>query len=134
MLRLKAYEMEEYFNSGVLLMNLPLQREKVSEKEIYAFIVKNKGRLLLPDQDILNTLYSGEIKKISEINYNYDARYYQYYKLLSNGEIDIDYIVRHTSMLHFCGKKKPWQRNYNGTFHALYKHYEMLTLREAIVE
>lgn len=131
MLRLKAYEMEAYFNSGVLLMNLPRQREEVSEKEIYEFIAKHKGRLLLPDQDVLNALYGGEIKKISEIRYNYDARHYQYYKLLSNGETDIDYIMRYTSILHFCGKKKPWQKDYSGKFHALYKHYEMLVLKES---
>jgi len=130
MVRLKTYEMEEYFNSGVLLMNLTLQREKVNEKDIHEFIVKYKGRLVLPDQDILNTLYSGEIKKISEIKYNYDARYYQYYKFMSNGEINIDYVMHHTSILHFCGKKKPWRKNYSGKFHALYKHYETLAVRE----
>lgn len=131
MIRLKSYDMEEYFNSGVLLINLQLQREIVNDEEIYNFITTNKGRLLLPDQDILNTLYSGEIKKISEVQYNYDARYYQSYKFLTNGEVDIDYIMRHTSILHFCGKKKPWQKNYSGKFHALYKHYEMLAMRES---
>lgn len=129
MFRLKAYEMEEYFNSGVLLMNLPLQREKISENEIYEFVARYKSRLMLPDQDILNALYCKEIKKIDEIKYNYDARYYQYNKIVSNGEIDMDYIMRHTSILHFCGKKKPWQENYSGKFHSLYKHYETLALR-----
>jgi lipopolysaccharide biosynthesis glycosyltransferase len=37
--------------------------------------------------------------------------------------------MRHTSILHFCGKKKPWQENYSGKFHSLYKHYETLALR-----
>lgn len=129
-IRLRVYDMEEYFNSGVLLMNLPLQRKRIKEEEIFAFVRKNKNRLILPDQDILNALYCKEIKKLSEIKYNYDVRYYYYYKILSNGQIDMDYVMRNTSILHFCGKKKPWHKNYSGKFHSLYKHYEILAMRE----
>ena len=42
---------------------------------------KNRARLIMPDQDILNALYSKKIKTLDEILYNYDARYYRYYKL-----------------------------------------------------
>jgi lipopolysaccharide biosynthesis glycosyltransferase len=131
-IRLKAYELDEYFNSGVLLMNLPLQRERDSRQEIIEYIEKNKNRLILPDQDILNTLYSKEIKKLDEIKYNYDVRHYQYYKFLSDGEMDISYIMRNTSILHFCGKKKPWQSKYAGVFGPLYKHYEILAERREV--
>jgi len=106
--RLKAYEMEEYFNSGILLMNLSLQRERIKEHGIYEFVDKHKNRLIMPDQDILNALY---YRKIDEIKYNYDTRYYQYNKIRSDGTIDMEYIMHHTSILHFCGKKKPWHRN-----------------------
>lgn len=125
-IRLLPYEIEEYFNSGVLLMNLARHREKINEQEIYEFVEKNKGRLILPDQDILNALYSKNIKKVDEILYNYDPRFYRYYKILSKGSIDMDYIIRNTSIIHFCGKKKPWNKNYTGKFHSLYKHYEKL--------
>ncbi|HEY8462571.1 MAG TPA: glycosyltransferase family 8 protein [Bacillota bacterium] len=127
-IRLKAYEMEEYFNSGVLLMNLHLQRERIKETEIYQFVAKKRNRLILPDQDIINSLYAKEIKKIEEIKYNYDTRYYRYNKILSKGRVDMDYIIHNTVILHFCGKKKPWHKNYHGVFHSLYKHYEKLAL------
>jgi lipopolysaccharide biosynthesis glycosyltransferase len=130
MVRLGAYEMEEYFNTGVLLMNLTLQRQKINERDVYAYIKKCRNRLILPDQDVLNALYGKHTRKIDELQYNYDTRHYRYHKALSNGEIDIDYIMRHTAILHFCGKKKPWHKNYNGKFHALYKHYEVLASRE----
>ena len=122
--------MEEYFNTGVLLMNLTLQRQKINQEDVFAYISKCRKRLILPDQDVLNALYGKETRKVNELQYNYDTRYYQYYKVLSNGEIDMDYIMRHTAILHFCGKKKPWNENYNGKFHALYRHYETLALRE----
>ncbi|NLW55712.1 MAG: glycosyltransferase family 8 protein [Firmicutes bacterium] len=128
-IRLNAYEMEEYYNSGVLLMNLQLQRELIDEQEIFDFVDKYKNRLIMPDQDVLNSLYAKRIKTISEIKYNYDTRYYIYYRLMSKGEVDMDYVINNTSILHFCGKKKPWHKNYRGVFHALYKHYEKLTFR-----
>lgn len=127
-LRLKNYDLEEYFNSGVLLMNLDLHRQKISEKEIYNYVANNRLRLILPDQDILNSLYAKDIKKMDEILYNYDARYYLYYKLKSKGTINMDFIINNTAILHFCGKKKPWKRNYSGEFHSLYKHYEKMAL------
>lgn len=128
-LRLKAYEVEEYYNSGVLLMNLPLLRERVDEKEIFEFVERKKRRLILPDQDVLNALFGKNIKKIDEIKYNYDTRFYQYYKLVSNGLVDMNYVIRNTSILHFCGKKKPWHKSYSGKFCSLYKHYEVLAFR-----
>jgi lipopolysaccharide biosynthesis glycosyltransferase len=127
-LRLLPYEIDAYYNSGVLLMNLQLQREKVKEQQIYEFVEENKKRLILPDQDILNGLYSKEIKNVDEILYNFDARFYHYYRLENKNKVDMDYIIRNTSIIHFCGKKKPWHKNYAGPFHSLYKHYEKLAL------
>lgn len=40
----------------------------------------------------------------------------------------MDYIMENTVILHFCGKKKPWEDQYNGNFHSLYKDYEYLAL------
>ncbi len=127
-LRLNPYPIDVYYNSGVLLMNLALQRQLVDETKIYQFIEKNQFKLILPDQDILNALFAKEIKALDEKLYNYDARYYHYYKMSSNGQCDMDYIIRNTVFLHFCGKKKPWNKHYGGKFDALYKHYQKLAL------
>lgn len=127
-LRLMPYEIDAYYNSGVLLMNLNMQREKIKEEEIYQFVEENKRRLILPDQDILNGLYSKNIKNVDEIIYNFDPRFYLYYRLANKNKVDMDYVIHHTSIIHFCGKKKPWHKNYNGPFHSLYKHYEKLAL------
>ncbi|WP_438434173.1 glycosyltransferase family 8 protein [Gorillibacterium sp. sgz500922] len=127
-LRLKAQELPAYYNSGVLLMNLRRQREAVREEEIFAYVKENKKRLILPDQDVLNALYSTSIRDLDEVRYNYDARFYRYYKLASGGKVDMDFVVRQTAILHFCGKRKPWLKNYSGPFHSLYKHYEKLAV------
>lgn len=125
-LRLLPYKISAYYNSGVILMNLPLCRKYIKEKVMFDFIEKNKVRLILPDQDLMNALYSKKIKSVDEKIYNYDTRLFSYYKLMSNGEIDINYIIYNTVFLHFCGPKKPWKSNYSGRFHALYMHYEKL--------
>ncbi|QFK70487.1 glycosyltransferase family 8 protein [Pradoshia sp. D12] len=130
-IRLSPYEIDAYYNSGVLLMNLKEQRKVINEDEIFKFVEENKKKLILPDQDILNALYSKYIKNLEETIYNYDARYYNYYKLMSNHKMDMDYVIHHTVFLHFCGKKKPWKQNYNGRFHALYKHYDKMAFRGA---
>jgi len=127
-LRLKSYDLEEYFNSGVLLMNLALQRKQISENDIYEYVKQNKARLILPDQDIINSLYSKDIKAVEEILYNYDARYYRYYKFISKGKVNMDFVINNTSIIHFCGKRKPWAKSYSGEFLSLYKHYEKMAL------
>ncbi len=123
-LRLYPYEISAYYNSGVLLMNLELQRTQVNEKEIFDFVEENRKKLIMPDQDVLNALYAQRIKSLDEKLYNYDARYYSYYRLTSNGFFDMDQIINHTVILHFCGKRKPWHKGYTGKFYSLYKHYE----------
>ncbi|WP_254660768.1 glycosyltransferase family 8 protein [Bacillus sp. FJAT-27225] len=127
-LRLNAYNMDAYYNSGLLLMNLTLQRNFIDEKVIYEFVEKNRSKLIMPDQDILNALYSNKIKCLDDKLYNYDVRFYNYYRIISNGECDMDYIFKNTVILHFCGKKKPWMKHYSGKFHSLYKQYEKLAL------
>ncbi|MCE5255216.1 MAG: glycosyltransferase family 8 protein [Spirochaetaceae bacterium] len=122
--RLNAYDMQEYYNSGVLLMNVDRQRSEMDERKIFDFIARYKNRLVLPDQDVLNSLYSDSIRELNEVQFNLDTRFYRYNKLISNGGIDMDYIFHNTCILHFCGKRKPWHKNYMGVFHSLYKYYE----------
>jgi lipopolysaccharide biosynthesis glycosyltransferase len=126
-LRLNQYKIEAYYNSGVLLMNLELQRELIHEQEIYDFVENNRAKLIMPDQDIINALYAKQIKSLDEMLYNYDARNFRYYKITSNGEWDMEHVIENTVFVHFCGKKKPWKKDYTGKFHALYKYFEKLT-------
>ncbi|MEQ6378113.1 glycosyltransferase family 8 protein [Bacillaceae bacterium S4-13-56] len=126
-LRLKRYEVDAYYNSGVMLLNLEEQRKHISEKEIFRFVEENRKKLILPDQDVINSLYSKKIKEFDELIYNLDARFYNYHKMVD--KIDMDFVINRTAILHFCGKRKPWLKNYTGKFHSLYKHYEKLALR-----
>lgn len=127
-IRLNPYPIDAYYNSGVLLMNLELQRQRINEQEIFDFVEKNRMKLLMPDQDALNALYAKEIKSVDTRVYNYDARCYKYYKLVSEGLCDLDHVMATTVFLHFCGKKKPWKKNYKGKFASLYAYFMRLAL------
>lgn len=127
-LRLNLYDIDEYYNSGVLLMNLALQRQNIDEHMIFEFVEKNHAKLIMPDQDVLNALFAKKIYPLDEKLYNYDARYFRYYKISSNGFCNMNYVIRNTIFLHFCGKRKPWKQDYSGKFEALYKHYEKWAL------
>ena len=125
-LRLPNYETDQYFNSGVLLMNLPKMRQEVHSDNIFNFVEKYRALLVLPDQDILNGLYGDRIFSLDETIWNYDVRQYEKYRFLSQGEKNMDWVMANTVILHFCGKNKPWNPNYRGRFSSLYKHYTYL--------
>lgn len=122
-LRLGNYEAESYFNSGVLLMNLDQIRQTVKATDIFNYIREKKLSLFLPDQDVLNALYGHEIIKIPDEVYNYDARMSAIYLLLGDGKWNLDWVIEHTVILHFCGRDKPWKSEYTGRYSGLYKHY-----------
>lgn len=127
--RLSTYESEGYYNSGMLLMNLPAIREKVHASDIFAYAEKNRQLLVLPDQDILNGLYGKRILSLDERLWNYDIGGYSEYLLSSTGEKDINWVMQNTAILHFCGKRKPWHKSAHGRFTSLYKHYMQISKR-----
>lgn len=134
-IRLKPYDIDDYYNSGVLLMNLALQRQYIDEEKIFEFVKKYHWKLILPDQDVMNALFARLIYPLDEKIYNYDVRKFRSYRTSSKGKFDMDYVIKNTVFLHFCGKKKPWHPDYRGRFHALYKHYEKLAFpKEEVVE
>lgn len=122
-LRLNNYEMESsYFNTGVLLMNLNQIRKVVKRQDILDYIDKNRLKLILPDQDVLNGLYADRVIAVPDEIYNYDARYSLLYQARSNQKWDLDWVISNTVFLHFAGRDKPWKPGYTTRYAALYKY------------
>ena len=101
-------------------------RHRMAPEEIFTYAREHADVLILPDQDILNGLYGTELFPVDETLWNYDARRFDAYRLMSQGEKDMDWVVTHTAILHFCGKNKPWRKSYRGRFSALYKYIQRL--------
>ena len=127
-IRLQNFDADGYYNSGVLLINLDLIRQQVHAEDIYEYIREHV--LLLPDQDVLNALYGKDIKTVPDQLYNFDARKGQTYETISFGEWTLDWVIKHTVILHYCGRHKPWLVDKNtGRYTALYKNYFQMTQR-----
>ena len=127
-IRLQNFDADGYYNSGVLLMNLDLIRQRVHAQDIYDYIREHV--LLLPDQDVLNALYGKDIKTVPDQLYNFDARKGQTYETISFGEWTLDWVIKNTVILHYCGRHKPWLVDKNtGRYTALYKNYFQMTQR-----
>ena len=120
---------QDYYNSGVLLMDLEAGRREIVPQEIFQYVEQHRKELILPDQDILNALYSKKILPLEDALWNYDARNYSNYLLRSGGRCDLRWVMEHTAILHFCGKEKPWKPKYIHRFGILYQHYAQLTRR-----
>ncbi|QIK56874.1 glycosyltransferase family 8 protein [Erysipelothrix sp. HDW6A] len=116
----------DYYNSGVLLINLDLAREAINRDHLFEYVNEHRFELLLPDQDVLNGLYGSKTLDIKDELWNYDARKYNSYLVRSLGEFDEQWIIKNTVILHFCGSAKPWKPNYSYRFGILYLHYMKL--------
>lgn len=120
----------DYYNSGVLLMDLEAGRREIDPQVLFRYVEQHRIELILPDQDILNALYSERILPVDDVLWNYDARNYSNYLLRSGGVHDLPWVMAHTAVLHFCGKQKPWKPKYIYRFGILYRHYMQLASRE----
>lgn len=89
----------EYFNSGVLLMNLPLLREHTAMEGILKQCERLRDKLTFPDQDILNTIYAGQVKYAPWKQYNYQVGLM---KRIPKED------VRRIVVLHYTSYVKPW--------------------------
>jgi len=119
-----------YYNTGILLMDLAKCRKEINIDEIVAFIDENGHRLLLPDQDVFNALYSKSVKLIPDEIWNYDVRKYTQYYLQSAGRMDENWVIQNTAVLHYCGRDKPWNKQYRYRFGDLYRHYQHICERK----
>lgn len=129
-IRLQNFDADGYYNSGVLLMNLDAIRDRVKPEDIFDYIRQHV--LLLPDQDVLNALYGKYIKTVPDELYNFDTRNGRIYETISFGEWTLDWVIKHTVILHYCGRDKPWlTRKNSGRYTALYKNYYQLAQKMA---
>lgn len=106
---IKVPDINQYFNSGVLLMNLNVLREiKLVEKTVE--LLKKHKELLYPDQDILNLICAGNVKIIHN-GWNFvfainaalvhDNHFIQLAVEWAKGLAD-------QKIIHFISEKKPW--------------------------
>ena len=130
--RLRLGTNSDYYNSGVLLMDLGRCRKEVLPDALFRYAREHRRELVMPDQDMLNALYGHRILPLEDARWNYDARNYNNYLLRSGGMQDVAWVMENTALLHFCGKAKPWKPNYVYRFGVLYRHYQQISARDGV--
>lgn len=110
-----------YINSGVMLMNLELLRQRQQPQEIFQYIQRHTRQLMLPDQDVLSGLYSQAIRCLDPILYNLSERIYRLERLRHpQRQLNRDWVAQNTAVLHYCGRNKPWAKRYFGELDTFY--------------
>ena len=92
-----------YFNSGVLLLNIEVLKKKTNFQEIVQIARSIAKHFVYPDQDLLNYLYSGQVKYCDQNKFNCQVK-----KLGQLTKNQINDIV----VLHYTGYQKPWKFYY----------------------
>ena len=122
-LRLDMAESSPYINSGVLLMNLALLRREQNEEAVFDFIEKHKNSLILPDQDVISSLYGQRIIPLDSYVYNMTERLFAM-PMTGDRRLTLDWIRANTAVIHYCGRNKPWKRRYLGRLNCFYQDAE----------
>ena len=102
----------DYFNSGVLVVNLEDWQKNNSTKKCLDFLEKNKELLRYPDQDALNNVFRRKWKKLplefnrQKIIWDYPASIFKISKEKYNS------LIKSKGIIHYTGPVKPWSFKY----------------------
>lgn len=119
-IRLDMEEDSPYINSGVMLMNLELLRREQNYEDVFRFMEEMKNRLILPDQDIISSLYGSRICALDTYRYNMTERLFQWHSPFEKG-LDLGWVREHSVIIHYCGRNKPWKEKYMGQLDVFYR-------------
>jgi len=105
-------EVSDYFNAGVLLINLEKWRQKKITEKSLEFARLNRKRIVRADQDILNCLLKNDWLPLDK-KFNLDLK-----RSKLNSEPKNDTVI-----LHYSDKAKPWQYIFYGKSQKYYWQY-----------
>ena len=104
---LKMQYAEDYFNSGVLLLNLQKARQHITMSQVYELLTGHK--YMFSDQDVLNMLFDGKVMPL-DFCWNYTTFVAGH---LQSGNIHSQTLYADLqrdkpAIIHYVGKRKPW--------------------------
>ena len=127
---------EKYYNSGLILLNLDYWRKNDVTQQLLDYVVNNPNKCLLHDQDALNAVLHGKIKKL-DFKYNVQT-YFLRVPLWANKTEAIDFDdekiekkywkdiqedLKHPVLIHFNIQYKPWHKECNVPFAELWRKF-----------
>jgi len=110
----------EYLNAGVMLINLEYWRKNDIQNKALKYISENRDVCLYHDQDALNVVLHGTMKKFS-VRYNFQEHFFEPIDVQKDAVSDrlciekknlpeIESSRNNLCLIHFTGRKKPWHK------------------------
>lgn len=97
-----------YINTGVMFLNLTKMRSTDLMQKYLDFIAKNKGRIKINDQDIINSVFENRIYTIP-MKYNLTNQCYGWHRdILPSQYEEWKEARKHPIIVHFTNWNKPW--------------------------
>ena len=112
--------MGEYFNSGVMVINLALWRVEQVLQRMRSLMLSPD--LICEDQSVLNLVCAGRVRHLDQ-KWNYHALRFHEYPAANR------YIS--PAILHFCGQRKPWVED--TAFGQIYLRYLPRSVRRSVL-
>ncbi len=121
-----GFSRNEYFNSGVLVVDLEQWRKDDTHQKTINIIKKNLDVIRYFDQCSLNMIFRGNWTKLP-LNWNQQADIYGVLKKYADGcgysATQIKDAIAKPYIVHFIGKQKPWLLNCYHPFKPSYQYY-----------
>jgi lipopolysaccharide biosynthesis glycosyltransferase len=120
--RLGLNKTGKYYQAGVLLFDLSKCRTKINYEEANSAIRFLGDKLVAVDQDIINFIFNGKIKKIDKKFNNCEVTNFEnnnikrFFNIINMKE------VGESTILHFA-TNKPWNNLYSGSCEELWYKY-----------
>lgn len=107
----------EYYNAGVMLINLAQWRKDDIQNKLFEYCEKNKEQLLWQDQDVINLFFNNKILKLPD-KWNFQ---------IAKGDFEDAQLVfkncKEKVVLHFAGRYKPWLNLLDSPIFEIYYSY-----------
>ncbi len=103
----ESFQISNYFNTGVMLINLKKWREEQLKDRLIKATYENIDRILFADQDVFNIVLDNKVMKLSK-RWNY-----QFFLSTKEDNIRLYHNFDAYNIIHYAGQNKPWNQPYN---------------------
>ena len=122
---------DNYYNSGVLLVDLKRWREEQVQEKLMQFLKEKGGALFASDQDLLNGALKGRIHTLMPVcNFFPNYRYFSYKTLVEHApsyktvsKEAFQKAKKHPMIIHYMGDERPWIRGNRNHYRLAYEKY-----------
>lgn len=117
-----------YFNSGVLVINLPLWRKQDITAKVFNYLERYKDEVLYHDQGGLNAILHDQWHRLDQRWNHTGALYPENWKAPAFSYEEWARVATDPYLAHYLGEDKPWKPNFKRPRGSFFRRYLRKTL------